>query len=184
MVWLKTSPPYKQITWLLLKIYGTFSNGKGEATEIQRVTTASKLPLRGSVPIYWNTTPYLSNNTNFGIYSFPRFASSRLWHCVALQKWGASWFVCHTKHLVHQIQQDEIGRQVAHRNAYRFLVGKPKGNRPCDKTGQRCEENIKMDLKEMEQVDVGWIKVARDRNTGIQSSYSTLLGLPDNLCNQ
>lgn len=170
MIWLKRSPPYKQITRLLLKLYGTFSNEKGEATEIQTVTTVSKLPLCGSMPIYWNTTPYLSNNTNFGIYSFAKFAPSRLWHCVALQKWGASWFVSHTKHLDHQIQQDGTGGQVAHRNAYRDLVWKPKVNRPCGKIGQRCEENIKMDLTETEQVGVGWIQVAWDRDTGIQLS--------------
>jgi hypothetical protein len=35
------------------------------------------------------------------------------------------------------------------------LLGKPKGNRPCYKIGQRCEENIKMDLTETEQVGVG-----------------------------
>jgi len=46
---------------------------------------------------------------------------------------------------------------VAHGNAYRVLVGKPKGNRPCGKIGQRCEENIKMDLTETERVGVGWI---------------------------
>jgi hypothetical protein len=89
-----------------------------------------------------------------------------LWHCVALQKRGASWFVCHTKHLDHQIQQDGTGRHVAHRNAYRVLAGKPKGNRPCGKIEQRCEENIKMDLTVTEQVGVGWIQVARDRDTG------------------
>lgn len=100
MVSLKTRPPYKQITQLLLKLYGTFSNGKDEAIETQTVTTASKLPLCGSVPIYWNTILYLSNNINFGIHSFPKFPPSRLWYCVALQKWGASWFVCHTKQLV------------------------------------------------------------------------------------
>jgi len=79
-------------------------------------------------------------------------------------------FVCHTKHLEHQIQQDGIRRQVAHRNAYRLLVGKPKGNRPCGKTGQRCEENIKMDLTETEWVGVGCIQVAREKDTGIQLS--------------
>jgi len=69
--------------------------------------------------------------------------------------------------LDHQIQQDRIGRQVAHRNAYRVLVGKPKENRPSSKIGQRCE-NIKMDLTETERMGVGWIQVAWDRDTGIQ----------------
>jgi hypothetical protein len=49
-------------------------------------------------------------------------------------------------------------------------VGKPYGNRPCGKIGQRREENIKMDLTETEQVGVGWIQVAWDTDTGIQLS--------------
>jgi hypothetical protein len=37
------------------------------------------------------------------------------------------------------------------RNAYRFLVGKPEGNRPLGRYSQRWEDNIKMDLRE-----IGW----------------------------
>jgi hypothetical protein len=59
---------------------------------------------------------------------------------------------------------------MAHRNSYRVLVGKPKGNRPCGKIGQRCEENIKTDVTETELVCAGCIQVAQDRDTGIQLS--------------
>jgi len=33
---------------------------------------------------------------------------------------------------------------------YRFLVGKPEGNRPLERPRHRWEDNIKMDLQEME----------------------------------
>jgi hypothetical protein len=37
------------------------------------------------------------------------------------------------------------------RNAYRLVVGKPRGKRPLGKPRRRWVDNIKMDLKE-----VGW----------------------------
>jgi hypothetical protein len=33
------------------------------------------------------------------------------------------------------------------RNAYNILVEKPEGKRPLGKRTRRCEDNIKMDLK-------------------------------------
>jgi hypothetical protein len=35
--------------------------------------------------------------------------------------------------------------------AYRILVGKPEGKRPLGRPRRRCEDNIKMDFRE-----VGW----------------------------
>jgi hypothetical protein len=35
------------------------------------------------------------------------------------------------------------------RNAYRLLVGKPKGKRPLGRPSHRWEDNIKMDLREI-----------------------------------
>jgi hypothetical protein len=37
------------------------------------------------------------------------------------------------------------------RGVYRILMGKPEGKRPLGRPRRRCEDNIKMDLKE-----VGW----------------------------
>jgi hypothetical protein len=37
------------------------------------------------------------------------------------------------------------------RNAYRVLVGKPKGKRPLGRSRHRCEDNIEMDRR-----DTGW----------------------------
>ena len=35
------------------------------------------------------------------------------------------------------------------RGVYRFLVGKPEGNRPLGRPRRRWEDNIKMDLQEV-----------------------------------
>jgi hypothetical protein len=50
------------------------------------------------------------------------------------------------------------------RNAYRFLVGKPAGKRPLGRPRRRWVDNIRMDLREMEWVDVDWIGLAHYRN--------------------
>ena len=49
------------------------------------------------------------------------------------------------------------------RNAYRVLVGKREGKRPLGKSRHRCEDNIKMDLREVGCVAGGWIDLAQDR---------------------
>jgi hypothetical protein len=36
------------------------------------------------------------------------------------------------------------------RNAYKILVGKPKEKRPLGRPRYRCEDNIRMDLREIE----------------------------------
>jgi hypothetical protein len=50
------------------------------------------------------------------------------------------------------------------RNAYRLLVGKPKGKRPLGRPRRRWVDNIKMDLGEVGCGDVGWIGLTQDRN--------------------
>ena len=50
------------------------------------------------------------------------------------------------------------------RGAYRVLVGRPEGKRQLGRPRHRCEDNIKMDLRE-----VGWggmeqIDLAQDRD--------------------
>jgi hypothetical protein len=43
-------------------------------------------------------------------------------------------------------------------------VGKPKGKRPLGRPRRRWVDNIRMDLGEVEWGDVGWIRLAQDRN--------------------
>jgi hypothetical protein len=45
------------------------------------------------------------------------------------------------------------------RNAFRILVGKPEGKRPLGRPRRRWVDNIKMDLREMD-----WIDLAQDRD--------------------
>jgi hypothetical protein len=50
------------------------------------------------------------------------------------------------------------------RNAYRLLVGKPKGRRPLGRPRRRLLDNIRMDLVEVGWGDVDWIWLAQDRD--------------------
>jgi hypothetical protein len=57
-----------------------------------------------------------------------------------------------------------VARLGEKRNAYRLLVGKPEGKRPLGRPRRRWMDNIRMDIREVEWVDVGWIGLAKDRN--------------------
>jgi hypothetical protein len=50
------------------------------------------------------------------------------------------------------------------RNAYRILVGKPKGKRPLGRPRRRWVDNIKMDLGEIGWDCVDWVDLAQDRD--------------------
>jgi hypothetical protein len=59
-----------------------------------------------------------------------------------------------------------VARMREKRNAYRILVGNPEGKRPLGRHRRRCEDNIKMDLREM-RIGWGgmdWIDRAQDRD--------------------
>jgi hypothetical protein len=47
----------------------------------------------------------------------------------------------------------------AKRNAYKRLVGKPKGKRPLERTRSRWVDYIKTDCRE-----IAWIDLAQDRD--------------------
>jgi hypothetical protein len=49
------------------------------------------------------------------------------------------------------------------RGAYRVLVGRPQGKRPLGRSRRRCEDNIKMDLREIGIDEAKWIRLAQDR---------------------
>jgi hypothetical protein len=53
---------------------------------------------------------------------------------------------------------------VEKRNAYRILVGMPKGKRPLERPRCRWVDNIKMDLKEIGWGGMDYIDVAQDRD--------------------
>jgi hypothetical protein len=50
------------------------------------------------------------------------------------------------------------------RNAYRILVGKPKGKRPLRRSRRRWVDNIKMGLREIGWDGMDWIDMAQDRD--------------------
>ena len=53
------------------------------------------------------------------------------------------------------------------RGAYRFLVGKPEGRRPLERSRPKWEENIKMDVREVGWEGGGgmeWIDLAQNRD--------------------
>jgi hypothetical protein len=49
------------------------------------------------------------------------------------------------------------------RNAYKLLVGKPEGKRLCGRPQRRCEDDIRMDLREIKSEVVDWMHMAQDR---------------------
>ena len=58
-----------------------------------------------------------------------------------------------------------VARMGESRGVYRVLVGKPEGKRPLGRTRLRWEDNIKTDLQEVVFGDMGWIKLAQDRES-------------------
>jgi hypothetical protein len=64
-----------------------------------------------------------------------------------------------------------VARMGEKRNGYRFLVGKPEGNRPLGRPRHRWRDNIMMNLGGVGRVgDVDWIGLAQDRNSQVESS--------------
>jgi hypothetical protein len=57
-----------------------------------------------------------------------------------------------------------VARIGAKRNAYRILVGKPKGKRPLGRPRCRLVINIKMDFRELGWGGMDWLYLAQDRD--------------------
>jgi hypothetical protein len=49
------------------------------------------------------------------------------------------------------------------RNAYKILLGKPEGKRSLGRHRHRCEDNIRIDLREIVWENVDWMHLAQDR---------------------
>jgi hypothetical protein len=59
---------------------------------------------------------------------------------------------------------EHVAQMGEKRNAYRILVGKPKGKRLLGRQRRRWMDNIKMDLREIEWGVIDWINLAHDRD--------------------
>jgi len=53
------------------------------------------------------------------------------------------------------------------RITYKVLVGKPEGKLRSGMTRNRCEDNVKTDLKEMGCVGMNWRQLSRLRCSGL-----------------
>jgi hypothetical protein len=56
-----------------------------------------------------------------------------------------------------------VARMGEGRGVYGLLVGRPEGKRPLERPRRRCEDNIKMDLREIGINGANWIQLAQDR---------------------
>jgi hypothetical protein len=65
-------------------------------------------------------------------------------------------------------KEDEMGRASStnggENEAYKILVGKPKGKRPLGRLSCRWMDNIKMELRETGCGGIDWIDLAQDRD--------------------
>jgi hypothetical protein len=57
-----------------------------------------------------------------------------------------------------------VARMGEKRNAYRILVGEPKGKRPLGRPRRKWEDNIRMDLRQIGWGGMDWIDLAQDRD--------------------
>jgi hypothetical protein len=63
------------------------------------------------------------------------------------------------------------------RNAYKILVGKLEEKRPFGRPRCRCEDNIRMDLREIDWEIVDWIHLDQDRDEWWWALLNTVMNL-------
>jgi hypothetical protein len=56
-----------------------------------------------------------------------------------------------------------VARMGEGRGVYRVLVGRPKCQRPLERSRRRWEDNIKIDLSEIGIDRANWIQLSQDR---------------------
>ena len=59
-----------------------------------------------------------------------------------------------------------MARMVEGRVVYRVIIGKPEGKSPLERPRHRWEDNIKMDLREVGEVETGWSWLRRGTGGG------------------
>jgi hypothetical protein len=57
-----------------------------------------------------------------------------------------------------------VARMGEESKVHKVLVGKPEGRRPLGRPRRRWEDGVRMDLREIGLGDVGWIRLAQDRD--------------------
>jgi hypothetical protein len=57
-----------------------------------------------------------------------------------------------------------VARMGEERKVYKLWVGKPEGKRPLGRLRRRCEDGIRLDLREIGLGGVDWIQLAQDRD--------------------
>jgi hypothetical protein len=57
-----------------------------------------------------------------------------------------------------------VARMGEERKVYKVLVGKPEERRPLGRPRHRCENGIRMDLREIGLEGVDWIRLSQDRD--------------------
>jgi hypothetical protein len=73
-----------------------------------------------------------------------------------------------------------VARMGEERKVYKVLVGKPEGRRPLGRPRRRCEDRIRMDLREIGLGGVeDWIRLAQDRDRwrAVESAVMNLRAL-------
>jgi hypothetical protein len=69
-----------------------------------------------------------------------------------------------------------VARMGEMRNVCKILVGKPKGKRPLEKPRRRCDDNIRMDLREKGWEGVEWILLPQGRDQ-LEAVVNTVMNL-------
>jgi hypothetical protein len=59
--------------------------------------------------------------------------------------------------------EGHVARMWEGRGVYRVLVGRPEGKRPLGRPRHRCDDNMKMHLRETGIDGANWIRLAQDR---------------------
>jgi hypothetical protein len=98
-------------------------------------------PNRDEVTVEWRK---LHNEELHNLYSFPdiiRQVKSRR------MRWAG-----------------HVARMVDERKVYKVLVGKLEGKRQLGRPRHRCEDGLRMDLREIGLGGVDWIRLAQDRD--------------------
>ena len=57
-----------------------------------------------------------------------------------------------------------VARMEVGKSAFKILIGKPTGKRPLGRPRGRCEDNIRMDLKEIGVNTRNWIDSTQDKD--------------------